>query len=65
MCDYCNNEQDFNIKEAWVFDKDIKEELNIFVEESHLTIDYKNAEADGFYIDINYCPMCGRKLEVK
>ena len=29
-------------------------------ETGFIGIDYNG---DGFFIDINYCPMCGRKLE--
>ena len=58
MCKYCEKSKSLEIKDAYG-DLDLRIE-EIYVEDKHLgidTISHRN------YIDINYCPMCGRKLE--
>ena len=60
-CEYCKFSTDFKIKEAYHREENVH--TQIYVEESHIGIHLNDGrKIDGFYIDINYCPMCGRKL---
>lgn len=62
MCKYCREGEWLVIEEAYGRDKLVKEQLQICVDIDHLSIDYVTKEADGFFIDIEYCPKCGQHL---
>lgn len=65
-CNFCSNEtyKHLEIKEAYGKNKLINEQIGLWVQNDNkcLIVDFINKEADGFYIDIVFCPMCGCKL---
>lgn len=64
MCDYCKNGVELEINSQWDIVK--MKNIEIRIEIDHLRIDILESEesvADG-YIDINFCPMCGKELGV-
>ncbi len=72
-CNYCENGQSsIEIKEAYGRNKLVNKEIELFLDghsddvdenDPILSINYENEESSGFYVDINYCPFCGRKLK--
>ena len=62
MCNFCMHGEWFEIEEASGRNKLVKDKLKICVDVDHLSIDYSTKEADGFFIDIDYCPKCGQHL---
>lgn len=70
-CEYCGWGKQLRIQHAYGerreigVEKPINEEIEMRVdsaddwETGFIGIDYNG---DGFYIDINYCPMCGRQF---
>lgn len=59
-CPYCEDGKRLMIKQSWGLGDFVNNEIRLFVEKNFLGINYKGY---GFFVDINYCPMCGRKLE--
>ena len=64
MCSFCRDGEKFIIEEAYGRNKLVNEQLSMCVDIDHMSIDFVNKEANGFYIDINYCPKCGEALPV-
>lgn len=67
MCKYCEEAADFEIGETYGRYDTARQVLQLFVDgdegEKFLGINLECSEVDdGFYVDIKYCPMCGRKL---
>lgn len=55
MCEFCNEYNNKYIE---------KDNLSIEICETRLCINYNGRhEGSSLYININFCPMCGRKLE--
>ena len=62
-CEYCEKSKDFTFKEA--YDRsELNKYLQMYVQEDGICIslDVSNDIVLDEYIDINFCPMCGRKL---
>ena len=69
MCEYCQRGKVIN-KMIKDIDNDEEEFAQIvFLPEPLLRVDLDGEDKDGYkvsdYFEINYCPMCGRKLEDK
>lgn len=68
MCEYCNKRD--NNKKQINIDNDFKEFYRVFFPSNQhplLLIELDAEDKDGYkatgYFRINYCPMCGRKIE--
>ena len=59
-CEYCEDGRRLTIKQSWNLGDFVNNEIRLSIEENLIGIDYKGYF---FFVDINYCPMCGRKLE--
>jgi hypothetical protein len=68
-CIYCEDFEIIEIKEAYGNNKQVNEQIELCLQPKDkepsaiLSIDYATREASGFYVDISYCPFCGKKLE--
>ena len=64
MCYYCKNGVELEMNSQWDIDR--MKNIEVRVEIDHLRIDILQSGepiADG-YIDINFCPMCGKELGI-
>lgn len=63
MCDYCDPKGEKNIHEKRINDYPSKEEY-IYLHFNKLRIETYSSDGNNDYLstEINYCPMCGRKL---
>lgn len=68
MCKYCNkNYEEVIVKDSYS-DKPCANyytTITIYGDDKQLGIDADNLGSEGYHIDINFCPMCGRKLGVR
>ena len=69
-CGYCTDNDNITIQEAGGRNKLVNEQIEIIIDcyvpvdnNPILAIDYETKEASQFYIDISYCPFCGRNLK--
>ena len=65
MCKYCNKKA--NNKKIKDIDNDKEDFIQVvFLREANLYIELDAVDSDGYkacdFFEINYCPMCGRKL---
>lgn len=63
-CEYCSKKINKKINDV---DNDEEDEARVvFLDASYLKVELNGEDADGYktsdFFEINYCPMCGRKL---
>lgn len=70
MCEYCIGR--INNKKIKDIDNDKEDWLEIIFQEIHgsmIYVELNGEDSDGYktadFFRINYCPMCGRKLNIK
>lgn len=68
MCKYCDEDYEDIIVKDSTTDKpcdDYYTTINIYGDDKQLGIVADNLGKDGYHIDINFCPMCGKELGIK
>ena len=65
MCEYCDGKlvKELNMSKPLLsgYCDNLGQEILIVIKEKEIRI-YNDEDAGYTYIDINYCPLCGRKL---